>query len=446
MKINNFKASFFIALFLASGIAIYVFFQPHINPLLESLLAIENDSDKINSDPITAPLQANLTIDNALLLAKQTEIVDTTKSLPLTPLKCATAPTSTYALNVKQTGAKGDGITDDTRAIQDAIDQIAGSGDTVLIPPGTYMINATSRLNLRSKMTLRMEPGTILKTIPNNKELFAVINVKDAENINIIGGIIQGDRDKHLGESGEWGMGVELYGSRNVVIENIISKDHWGDGFYVANNAKNTKLCSVVGDNNRRNGISIVSADDIIVKDSIFQRGNSPAPLIGHGLDIEPNQGQTVKNYLVLNSKFLNNNGYGIISTVPDANTGKAFVLNGLIEGNLVVNNGQLGRYSAGILLSQQTGIVVSNNIVINNHQDGIGILNRSKSNIIKGNTIMNSGNPIDKKYGYGITMEESTDNIIENNNVLNSVNQDIFDENGKNVIKTNNANKIKSK
>ena len=50
-------------------------------------------------------------------------------------------------VNVKDFGAVGDGTTDDTTAIQAAINSVS-SGGTIFIPKGTYIIN--SQLNLRS--------------------------------------------------------------------------------------------------------------------------------------------------------------------------------------------------------------------------------------------------------------------------------------------------------
>jgi hypothetical protein len=56
-------------------------------------------------------------------------------------------------VSVKDFGAKGDGTTDDSAAIQKAIDETAADGRTVFIPGGVYMIGTT--LLLRNNLMLR---------------------------------------------------------------------------------------------------------------------------------------------------------------------------------------------------------------------------------------------------------------------------------------------------
>lgn len=63
-------------------------------------------------------------------------------------------------LNVKEMGAKGDGIHLDSDAINSAIATVAGEGGgTVLIPSGRYLCYS---IRLASHVTLRMETGTVI--------------------------------------------------------------------------------------------------------------------------------------------------------------------------------------------------------------------------------------------------------------------------------------------
>jgi len=50
-------------------------------------------------------------------------------------------PADAGVRNVKDYGAKGDGLTDDTKAIQKAIDEVKGIPDTLYLPNGTYLVS-----------------------------------------------------------------------------------------------------------------------------------------------------------------------------------------------------------------------------------------------------------------------------------------------------------------
>jgi polygalacturonase len=62
--------------------------------------------------------------------------------------------------NLRQHGAKGDGVTHDSAALQSAIDAAsAGGGGVVRVPPGKYLI---ADVQLKSNITLRIEKGATL--------------------------------------------------------------------------------------------------------------------------------------------------------------------------------------------------------------------------------------------------------------------------------------------
>lgn len=69
---------------------------------------------------------------------------------------------ATFALNVKDFGAAGNGSTDDTAAIQSAIDTLPSAGGLVMIPAGTYVVS--SPLTLTEGAQLQGEgSGSILR-------------------------------------------------------------------------------------------------------------------------------------------------------------------------------------------------------------------------------------------------------------------------------------------
>ena len=172
---------------------------------------------------------------------------------------------STYAqINVKDFGAKGDGVILDTRPIQDAIDKASEKGGgTVDVPAGTYLIGT---LILKNNIELHLQPGAVLLGSPDYKDYTEIIHkfesrtnglygkyfmifAEGANNISITGtGIINGNgltnfqqvypmnlrpttirlvdcenvsiRDVHLLEAAS--MTLHLLGCRTVNIDGII--------------------------------------------------------------------------------------------------------------------------------------------------------------------------------------------------------------------------------
>ena len=106
-------------------------------------------------------------------------------------------------------------------------------GGTVAVPAGSYVIDPTRRVVLRSRMHLDLAPDARLLAKPNAAERAYVLEGARVSDVEISGGRIQGDRDGHLGDSGEWGHGVALYGARRVTVRDIQVSGCWGDGIAI---------------------------------------------------------------------------------------------------------------------------------------------------------------------------------------------------------------------
>jgi hypothetical protein len=107
---------------------------------------------------------------------------------------------------VNDYGAKGDGKTEDTAAIQKAIDAAAKSGGTIVLKPGVYL---TGSLFLKSGTQLRLDGGVEIRGVQNTarypvmqtriagiemKWPAALINVYEQDRVKISGkGTIDGD-------------------------------------------------------------------------------------------------------------------------------------------------------------------------------------------------------------------------------------------------------------
>lgn len=120
--------------------------------------------------------------------------------LALTRAWAAEPPGTAHVFDVRHYGAKGDGETLDTAAIQKALDEcgIAGSG-TVRFPKGTYL---SKPVYLHSRTTLQLEAGAILQATdkrgdflnPGKTNSFnAFLSGTNLANIVILGpGVIDG--------------------------------------------------------------------------------------------------------------------------------------------------------------------------------------------------------------------------------------------------------------
>jgi polygalacturonase len=243
---------------------------------------------------------------------------------------------------VKDKGAKGDGRTDDTAAIQAAIDAVGGTKGTVVVPNGTYLIDAAGqeRIKLKSDMVLKLSDRAMLKAIPTDATSYALLTIADASNVWVIGGTLEGERDRHKGKSGEWGMGISIgEGAKHITIMSLTSRKMWGDGFYVKG-AEDVRFCGVTADANRRQGLSIIDADGLLVLKSVFKntRGTRPSA----GIDFEPNkESQEISNVRIESSKFLDNAGAGILVTGNKARITKLEMTRNVFRNNqpFVVKN-----------------------------------------------------------------------------------------------------------
>lgn len=247
---------------------------------------------------------------------------------------CQPPPASTIVVNVKDKGAKGDGRTDDTAAIQAAIDAVAGTKGTVLVPDGVYMIQAVRwGLQLKSGMTFKLAPGATLKAIPNGAERYVLLRIAGASNVWVTGGTLEGERHQHKNKAGQWGMGIHISrGSSHITVTQVTSKNMWGDGFYIQG-AEDVRLCQVFADNNRRQGLSIINVKNLLVTDSVFQNTHGTRP--GAGIDVEPDHAeQAVSGVRIENSKFINNAGGGV-----RLNAKKGYVSGLVMTGNLFKDN-----------------------------------------------------------------------------------------------------------
>lgn len=176
----------------------------------------------------------------------------------------------------------------------------------VEILEGVYYIKLTNNLEtgiyIMSNTKVVLDGEIRLK--PNGFTNYHVVELT-GRNCSLNGnGMVIGDKQKHTGTMGEWGMGVDFAKAEKASVSGITIKDCWGDCIYVGDESKNVTIENCILDNGRRQGISITSADSVWIKDCVISNVSGTAPQ--YAIDIEPNANQTVSNVTVINVRAVN--------------------------------------------------------------------------------------------------------------------------------------------
>lgn len=212
-----------------------------------------------------------------------------------------------------------DGNGDVTYAFNNAIKSLNTSCDTMYVPAGEYLIDADIGIQLRSNVKLVMSPRAVLLAKDNLNRGYNVIAAKNVSNVLISGGQIVGDRYSHLGSGGEWGHGIGIYDSSDVTVDSVDVADCWGDGIYLGSEhddelpagCDGVTISGCVLHNNRRNNLSIVCADNVIVRGCRLDGANGTAPQLG--MDIETNNDENPCEHILVEDCSMSDNRGGSV-------------------------------------------------------------------------------------------------------------------------------------
>jgi hypothetical protein len=299
------------------------------------------------------------------------------------------------AVNVNWFGIFADGTTDHSVALQKILNN--DKYRNVFFPKATTSYRIKT-IRIYSNSTLTFEDGTVVEGTGTLGTYERMITIYDASNIIIkgINCVFKDHRENY--SSGQFRHIFSIEGATNVSIEGMSAENGGGDGFYIGaasikKFSENVKLINVRANNNRRQGITVVSGKNIEMTNPVASNSNGEAP--GSGIDIEPSMADFILEGIKINNpKTSGNVGPGIIIS-PGAlvNTGKTV--------DIVVSNHEDDASAYGLLVSTVKGplagsVTISNAIwknsrfsafVARNWSDRGPVVKVQQSSVINANT-----------------------------------------------------------
>lgn len=267
-------------------------------------------------------------------------------------------------------GAKGDGISDDSRAWSEAIAELdKNKTGTLFIPAGTYLIGEQTKLkngNIQHKYenTIkqginiliegeRNRSGKILSIIKfkdglkhgifngKNASLGVAIRFENGNNITLRNLEFNGNLPKlNLGAKNAkqdlWHIGIYMNLASNVLIEDVKTNHFAMDGIYLRAPNKqgvNVNIVNVNSEYNARQGLSITSGRGVNILNSNFRYTGQGRLMVSPGanIDIENHSSQPIRD-ITIDGCLLSNNSSGSGSLTIAGNVENLKVLNTTIE------------------------------------------------------------------------------------------------------------------
>lgn len=344
---------------------------------------------------------------------------------------------SNAAANVRDYGAVGDGIADDTTAIRAAMT----AANTVYFPAGTYLIKGandylTDGLQLKSNQTVYgdgaasiiQQHSTSFYAMSANQGTGGTTNPADnMKNIVI--------RDlafvNTTGTFAEFQHMLNLNAVSNVVVERCTFRGFRGDGIYLgSSNVANTERhnqnvtirdCVFDGVNNEnRNGISIIDGNTVVIERNVFTnvtKSGQPGCV-----DVEPDNFAfpIIRNITIRSNRMQSSLGGGVALLLGYANNPGASppvnihvhdnYMNGCLSGvsvsvfstpteaspncNILVAHNTIEASTGSMCFFDGcSGVTVANNQFISNPNKGeIGYLYANYNLSFIGNTFKDNG------------------------------------------------------
>lgn len=274
--------------------------------------------------------------------------------------------------------------TDDTLAFFAAYSYTTNKMRVINIPAGNYLIDPSdrSKTTLLSNTRLVFFNGAKLVAKESNNYTSAMLEIVGVENIELINPTIEGDKYYNSDTREGAGHGLDCRGVKNLKIINANISKCFTDGIY-ANGIENFYGYDINCDDNRRQGLSIISAKDFLIDFGTFSNTGGTPPSMG--IDIEPNNAdENLENIVLRNIKTFNNETTGIGINYNQLNDPSKII-------NVIIENWTDEESSSAFtctnyngIVSEQSSIKLVNPKAVNNKAAGIQVLGHRAYNSAK--------------------------------------------------------------
>jgi parallel beta-helix repeat protein len=311
--------------------------------------------------------------------------------------------------NIKDYGATGDGAADDTSAFAAAI-SAAANGGTVFVPPGTYIVDPSTSINITSNITLQgAGNGSVIKVKDNSDVLNNLIKVESQNNVTIRDLQVDGNRaNQDLSDAVAVHYGIYIAASAHCRVENLWVHDTTGVGVHVYD-CEGVIVTRCTSWGNRYHGFECEQARNCTFSNNYGYQNDR------HGIFVSPGEvdGSGAIGNIIIANAFDGNSQYGIALGIAANEDGSV----GLTRDNVVIGNSVRNNAHYGINLYQVDDCTVADNIVSENGFFGI-YLYKAQRNQITGNRLHNNSANANGAYDE-IMLEGANDGTASSNNLV---------------------------
>lgn len=256
---------------------------------------------------------------------------------------------------------------DATSAIQNAINDPNAEKVVIQNMGAPWIIS--EQISLKDNVEIVFAEGVVVKAKSNNflDNKSSMFQAENVDNIKLTGEgsggnlpTLQMNSNEYVGDAAnnQYNHVINLFGVNGYEIRNLTLSGAGGDGIHIAGGSfekppedksiltysANGLIDNVVSSGNRRQGLSIDSAENLLVTNSVFENTAGVEP--SAGIDLEPTWDfERLKNITIKNVKLDGNQGWGIqmaLGNLDDSSEPVSIDIRGADITNMVGDRGAI--------------------------------------------------------------------------------------------------------